>query len=182
MKTQKKYFFILNELNILFFLALIVFKKKVLLYRVRPYNRFIASTINIVVSYLYKKKLFLKIEEIEEIDLISDRWIYSNYPHHDSEKKYSEVSAFLLSLKKYNYWKSPYNDFSYSFKAINKQYIDTVVKDILWMEWLEINFNRPSYFVFGLYSDTKLSLKKQSIFFVIFRLQISFLHFNFVSS
>jgi hypothetical protein len=164
--SKKRFFFILNEINFLYFIILMLLKQNVCLYRIRPFNKLFTIPLRFVVNICYKHNLFIYIKEISEIDLIGDRWVFDGYPHFNTKEKYDAINCLLKINRKYNYWQDPFNDYSYSYKAINKEYIDTVVKDVLWIEWLNSKLNGTSYTIIGKYEDINLYLtkKKMSIF------------------
>lgn len=160
LKNKKKYFFILNEINVLYFIFLVFISRDVYLYKIRVFNKAATVPLSYIVSICYKYKLFKYIHELQEIDLTDDRWIYENYPHYDNEKTYIELYGLLKNNRRYEYWNDPFNDYLYSFKAVNYSYIHSIVKDVLWVEWLDKKFRNSSYSLVGSYSDLEIYFLK----------------------
>ena len=177
--NEKRFFFILNEINILYFVFLIFFKRDVCLYKIRPFNKIATIPLNFIVNICYKYKLFIYINEIDEIDLIGDRWLFDGYPHHNAEDRYLELNDLLQSSRGYHYWFDPFNDYSYSFKAINKRYVDDTVKDVLWLEWLNNKLEGSSYTIVGVYADLDayFTKKKNSILIIFWNIFCNILTF-----
>ena len=112
---KKNYFIILNELNFFYFIFLVLIRRNVYLCKVRFLNKASTVPLNYIVKICYKYKLIKYLQDLEEIDLVSDRWIYDSYTHFDTEQKYDELVALFKKNRSYQYWNNSFNDYLYSF-------------------------------------------------------------------